>query len=407
MADSRSVSTLDRRVRIEKRETEFSIPAFQDLCNSCLTSEICRKVDADQSMNPENDPNLQRYKLCATQVLQVGVFMFEIGVDWPVMLEHEQHAGAAARNRQPPRRHVFLTDTTKKHHSINGHIRRVDSSPLEASIHCMMKLINTEEYQSQKKQTQKGQGGMFVLRPSTQIRAPFKVTLPEIFDPKKGWLHNEGELRVVYQLSMATEHDVTPAPCPKVEVCDAFLKLLDTGGGDVTLKVGVPHERIEAHSVVLGARSPVLEAMFTSGKWRESETKEAEFEDLDPGAVRAMVRYMYGGDLPAELLADDELTMAIMTAANYFRVQSLVDRCAWALRERFSVEKIAEFLKIADMTGCEAFKQACLEFLAEHGAEVEETQAYKDLVETRPSLLREVVSYLTGSVHKRRRLGIA
>ena len=35
-------------------------------------------------MNPDNDPDIHRYKLCASQVLEVGVFKFEIGVDWPV-----------------------------------------------------------------------------------------------------------------------------------------------------------------------------------------------------------------------------------------------------------------------------------------------------------------------------------
>jgi hypothetical protein len=120
----RTVSTVDRTVRIEKRETEFNIPAFEEICTSCLTSDLCKKVEADQSMNPDNDPNLHRYKLCASHVLQVGVFKFEIGVDWPVKLEHEAPqggCGVANRNRQQqtPRRHVFLTDMSKKHHSIN------------------------------------------------------------------------------------------------------------------------------------------------------------------------------------------------------------------------------------------------------------------------------------------------
>jgi hypothetical protein len=409
MADDEegTVSTVGRTVKVEKRQTEFVIPGFEEICNSCLTSDICKKVDPDQSMNPENDPNLHRYKLCSDKYIEVGVFKFEIGVDWPVKLEHEAPqagAGPEKRNRQqlPPRRHVFLTDMTKKHHSINGHIRRVDSSQLEASIHCMMKLLNTTEDRSQVKRTAKGLGGMFVLRPSTQIRAPFKVTLPDIFDPSKGWLHKNGELRIVYQLNMATEVDVTPAPCPKTEVCQAFLALLDSGTADVTLKVGEPPERIEAHSVVLGARSPVFGAMFLGG-FRESQTKEAVFKELDPRAVREMVRYMYGGEVPEAALANDEQTIALMTAANHLCVQSLVDRCTSALRARFCVEKIAEFYKIADMMGCDAFTQACLQYIGDHLSAVEKTEAYADLVETRPSLLRDVVSQVTGSSSKRRR----
>jgi hypothetical protein len=404
----RHISTVDKTVRIEKRETQFVVPAFEEICTSCLTSNLCKKVDADQSMNPDNDPNLLRYKLCASHFIQVGDFKFEIGVDWPVKLEHETPpagVGAANRNRQqqPPRRHVFMTDMSKKHHSINGHIRRVDDSQLEASIHCMMKLLNTTEERSQVKRTAKGHGGMFVLRPSTQIRAPFKVTLPEIFDSNKGWLHEGGELRIIYQLSMATEHDLTKAPCPKAETCVAMLAMLDAGNGDVILRVGEHHETIEAHACVLGARSPVFAATFNNGM-RESETREALFEELDARAVNEMVRYMYGGEVPEDSLQNDEQTFYLMAAANHFQVESLVDRCTRVLRERFSVEKIAEYLKIADMMNCDSFKEACLKYTAEHMNEVEETEAYNDLVEARPALLREVVAQLTGSVHKRRRV---
>merc|ERR1719387_234891 len=109
----------------------------------------------------------------------------------------------------------------------------------------------------------------------------------------------------------------------------------------------------------------MLAAMF-QGSFKESRTKEAVFPDLDPRAVREMVRYMYGGEVPEAALANDEQTIALMTAANHFCVQSLVDRCTRALRARFCVEKIAEFLKIADMMGCDAFKQVCLQYTVDH-----------------------------------------
>merc|ERR1719389_939954 len=75
----RHISTVDKTVRIEKRETQFVVPAFEEICTSCLTSNLCKKVDADQSMNPDNDPNLLRYKLCASHFIQVGDFKFGIG----------------------------------------------------------------------------------------------------------------------------------------------------------------------------------------------------------------------------------------------------------------------------------------------------------------------------------------
>ena len=79
---------------------------------------------------------------------------------------------------------------------------------------------------------------------------------------------------------------------------------------------------------------------------------------------------MYGGEVPDTSLENDEQIILLMKAANWFEVESLVDRCTRVLRDRFSVEKITEFLKIADNMSCVPFRQACAEYIAEHVAEV-------------------------------------
>jgi hypothetical protein len=344
--DKGHISTVDQ-VHIKKLETEFVILGFEAICTSCLTNKLCEKVDLKQWMNPDNDLNFNRYKLCSPDVFQVGVFRFEIGVDWPVTLEYgvpQAGGGAGGRNQQQWFRHVFLTDTSKKHHFLNGYIRRVDNSELNVSIHCVMKLLNTSDDRSLVKQTAIGDGGMYIMRPRAEVRAPFWATLPEIFDSSEGWLHEGGKLRVVYQLSMATEHDLTKVPCPKAETCDGLLEMLTMGNWDVTLRVGDPPMDIVAHACVLGARSPVFFArMFESNSdlevelgFSDSESGAEEeeeggpkivvLEDFDPQAVHDMVRYMYGGEVPDTSLENDEQIILLMTAANWFEVESLVDR---------------------------------------------------------------------------------
>ena len=75
--------------------------------------------------------------------------------------------------------------------------------------------------------------------------------------------------------------------------------------------------------------------------------------------------------------------------------------CTRVLRDRFSVEKITEFLKIADNMSCEPFRQACAEYIAEHVVEVRfrthevhfgtETDLYT-YVKLRPYLFSAIVS---------------
>ena len=127
---------------------------------------------------------------------------------------------------------------------------------------------------------------------------------------------------------------------------DAADPAVAAGKGDVMLHIGVPCQTIWGHKCVLEARSPVFAHMFAQeDSTRESfdkfqdlsddgrpEIYEFVFEEFAPRAVRLMLRYMYGGDVPEMSLGKDEQVIDLMRAANWFCVQSLVDRCTQTLR---------------------------------------------------------------------------
>merc|ERR1740139_640623 len=105
-------------------------------------------------------------------------------------------------------------------------------------------------------------------------------------------------------------------------------KLFSSGRrADVQLRVG--SETIEAHSLILSARSPVFDAMW-SHDMSESRTRSVEIGDLDVPAVRAMVKFIYTGKLVTECSNDDS-TVALLKAAHRYEVSDLVQVCVQAL----------------------------------------------------------------------------
>lgn len=169
-------------------------------------------------------------------------------------------------------------------------------------------------------------------------------------------------------------------------------RLLDSGQfSDVVMRVG--QEEISAHSAILAARSPVFEAMWSSGM-REQQQKEVVMRDLDPLAIRRMLRFMYTGTLDPKLERDNEV-IALLEAAHQYDIASLVDLCVSTLSSWLTEENAAEYLMIAEHAGLEGFRRRCLDFITNsHSrvAEVQTTEAFTRLAEKRPHLAIEILA---------------
>jgi len=168
--------------------------------------------------------------------------------------------------------------------------------------------------------------------------------------------------------------------------------LLDSGRfADVVVRLG--QEEIKAHSAILAARSPVFEAMWSSGM-REQQQKEVVIKDLDPTAVRRMLRFMYTGALEVKLEKDSE-AIALLEVAHQYDVASLVELCVTTLSSWLTEDKAAEYLMIAEHAGLEFFRKRCLEFITSSHtrvAEVQATEAFTRLAEKRPHLAVEILA---------------
>jgi len=170
-------------------------------------------------------------------------------------------------------------------------------------------------------------------------------------------------------------------------------KLLDSGRfADVIVRVG-QEEEIRAHSAILAARSHVFDAMWSSGM-KEEQQKEVCIKDLEPTAVRRMLRFLYTGALDVKLEADTE-AISLLEVAHQYDVASLVELCVVTLSSWLTEDKAAEYLMIAEHLGLAGFRQRCLEFItSSHGrvSEVQATEGFASLAQRRPELAVEILA---------------
>lgn len=228
------------------------------------------------------------------------------------------------------------------------------------------------------------------------------LPLSKVLDASQGFLH-KGALRVQCALSIVRgleRNSLTVVSTDtRQEVLDTWRRLLETGEhSDVTLRFG--DESLEAHWLVLAARSTVFAAMRHT-PMKESLGMEICISDLDPMAVRDMVTFLYTGEVRRAAMEADDPALALLQAGHRYEVSSLVGLCASALAERFAVESVSERLEVAEMISSVSFKAQCLKFIRAHILEVKETESYARLVARRPALLKDVIDIITGPFAKR------
>eukprot|EP00419_Tripos_fusus_P045815 CAMPEP_0172834064 /NCGR_PEP_ID=MMETSP1075-20121228/24800_1 /TAXON_ID=2916 /ORGANISM="Ceratium fusus, Strain PA161109" /LENGTH=273 /DNA_ID=CAMNT_0013676913 /DNA_START=272 /DNA_END=1093 /DNA_ORIENTATION=- len=232
------------------------------------------------------------------------------------------------------------------------------------------------------------------------------LNLGTVLDPTKGWLHN-GALRVTSKLTLVLGVDkgAQPAPVPDMQqdVCNSLRTLLESKQqSDLTIVVA--GERIEAHSLILMARSPVFQAMLSSDM-RESRDRQVNIDDLKPTAVQELLTFFYCGSVRKETLEEDEATLALLQAAHRYEAGPLIEVCTQALKARLTADTVSERLSMADLMGCHSLREQCLDFMQRNMAEVKETESYSRLVQKRPALLKDIIDAIAGPPKKKKRCG--
>lgn len=162
-----------------------------------------------------------------------------------------------------------------------------------------------------------------------------------------------------------------------------FSKLLEGGQfSDITIVCETEEKevvKIPVHKAVLGARSPVFNAMFAHNM-SEAQTKEVNIIDLNLPTVRDMLSYMYVGKI------EDLNTRSpcLLEAADKYQLSELKETCEDVLCGNLTAENSLECLVLADLHNAAELKQASVKFIVEHSVDfidqIDKFKAYPDLM---------------------------
>ncbi|XP_059317869.1 BTB/POZ and MATH domain-containing protein 3 isoform X1 [Lycium ferocissimum] len=184
---------------------------------------------------------------------------------------------------------------------------------------------------------------------------------------------------------------------PPSDMGQSLKYLLDAElGCDIVFQVG--GEIFKGHKLILAARSPVFRAQFF-GLIGNPKSDEVQLEDIEPSVFKAMLQYIYSDELPdlAEITGSTStcsstiMLQHLLAAADRFGLDRLKELCEAKLCEEVNADTVATTLSLAEQHRCPQLKAICLKFAATNLGVVMQTEGFKHLEESCPSLLSELL----------------
>eukprot|EP00930_Biecheleria_cincta_P028578 TRINITY_DN1994_c0_g1_i1.p1 TRINITY_DN1994_c0_g1~~TRINITY_DN1994_c0_g1_i1.p1 ORF type:complete len:515 (-),score=101.52 TRINITY_DN1994_c0_g1_i1:79-1623(-) len=217
--------------------------------------------------------------------------------------------------------------------------------------------------------------------------------------------------------------DEVEVPPPSLH--NNLLALLENGtNSDVTFTV--QGETVQAHSLILSARSEVLQRQFSCGL-QESASKRVVIEDCHPLAFKAFLRYLYSDSFatlvdaledkatPVRLSSssssssssenpmhvDGTVKAAMMPAiqellvlAHKYELSRLQIWCERELSGNIAIETVCSVLCQAHLYSAKKLEKNCLDFIKQNVHEVLPTEAFAELHHKWPQVSVKITAYL-------------
>lgn len=189
-------------------------------------------------------------------------------------------------------------------------------------------------------------------------------------------------------------------PVPSSDMGQGLKSLLDSElGCDIEFQVG--DETFKAHKLILAARSPVFRAQFF-GPLGNPNTDKVDIVDVGPSIFKAMLQFIYADRLPSlDEIADSSsmctstiMMQHLLAAADRFDLGRLKQLCEAKLCEEVTTDTVATTLSLAEQHRCLQLKTICLKFASVNLGVVMQSEGFKHLEESCPSLLSELLETL-------------
>lgn len=223
----------------------------------------------------------------------------------------------------------------------------------------------------------------------------------------KGYFHDDVlTVGITLKLFLGRPGNIVPTPLQAQDGISCLAadvaRLLDEGvATDVSL-VCSGGQAVQAHRLILSARSPVFRAMFGS-KMREAQSGEVKLDETEQPMLSHFLHYLYNGSL-IEGLPEVEL-WAVIALAHRYEVEVLLEECAQRLQAKLTTDNAATFLAEADRLSIDCLKSAALDFMVRDSGTLEEVQASAAYDVLPAALLKELLACATGTRKRRREPG--
>ncbi|GFS71355.1 speckle-type POZ protein B [Nephila pilipes] len=146
-------------------------------------------------------------------------------------------------------------------------------------------------------------------------------------------------------------------------------------------------ETFPAHKVILCARSPVFQAMFTTDM-KEKTQESVEVPDLEDDTMRRMLLYMYTDTLED---LNWESAIKLYSAADIFEILSLKDKCSHFLKINLCPTKVCEVLVLADIHMDGDLKEIAQHYALTHDDDVFNSDEWTEFTRTNTALAAQTM----------------
>jgi len=163
---------------------------------------------------------------------------------------------------------------------------------------------------------------------------------------------------------------------------------IDDNFSDVHIKC--EEEVFYCHKFILAKRSKYFRAML-GGAFKESEIKIIEMKEIEVNTLRAILKFLYGGEI--EKL--DENAVNLLEASEMLQLEDLKKVCeTYLLTYHMNLENAIDMLVIAEAHGASDLKKGAMKIVVKNSAAIIKQEGWKDKLIGSSALLLEVFEAL-------------
>lgn len=148
---------------------------------------------------------------------------------------------------------------------------------------------------------------------------------------------------------------------------------------DVT--ISLKGEIIQAHRLILAYGSPVFANMFQND-FKENLSRIVNIEDVEPGVMKHLLRFMYTNDADLENVEVD----ALLIAADKYAMDSLKVECAHFLKSKLTVRNSVHCLVLSHLYHVPFLRQSVLDYMTIHSQLVSSLKEWMVVIKNYPDL---------------------